>query len=108
MYPQRYCVGWAKRSVLTTQATTGRWWARRMRAFAHPAVLGERTTPANLRHLLAKHLQLRNAIFGAVEPPTKLAALHHHHIGKRPNPTGRTGGLFLAAIPDILANRSVR
>jgi hypothetical protein len=51
-----------------------------MRAFAHPAVLGERTTPANLRHLLAKHLQLRNAIFGAVEPPTKLAALHHHHI----------------------------
>jgi hypothetical protein len=56
----------------------------------------------------AKHLQLGNAIFGAVEPPTKLAALHHHHIGKRPNPTGRTGGLFLAAIPDILANRSVR
>jgi hypothetical protein len=28
----------------------------------------------------AKHLQLGNAIFGAVEPPTKLAALHHHHI----------------------------
>jgi hypothetical protein len=28
----------------------------------------------------AKHLQLRNAIFGAIEPPTKLAALHHHHI----------------------------
>jgi hypothetical protein len=79
-----------------------------MRAFAHPAVLGERTTPANLRHYSREASAARQCDFGAVEPPTKLAALHHHHIGKRPNPTGRTGGLFLAAIPDILANRSVR
>jgi hypothetical protein len=51
-----------------------------MRAFAHPAVLGERTTPANLRHYSREASAARQCDFGAVEPPTKLAALHHHHI----------------------------